>query len=161
MTGSPAIADVIHVYRGSDGNATVALYQRLEALGPAGTVAVNLFRAQKASERAKVYRGRERGRGSYRAMAYDKKQWSLDNLAAALAAHAATLGIAWGWGIDEEQPVHRHVLYVELPTGQVSFHTDERGAGPDHPRGWDGVPRQSADRILRWISRLLDATTGA
>lgn len=156
--GSASLADVVRVYMGSDGNATVALYERLKAIGPLGGLAVNLFRAQKASERAKVYRGGERGRGSYRAMAYDRKQWAINNLCEALEAHAAPLGLAWGWGVDEKQPYHRHVLYVELPTGQVSFHTAEPGAGPDHARPWDGVPGQSTDRILRWIARILDHT---
>ena len=148
-------AYVAHVYQGSDGAATKALYTSLEDLGPIGVIAVNLFRAQKSSERAKVYRGGVRGRGSYRGMAYDRKEWSMGNLCAALTEHAEACGIAWGWGEDPEQPFHRWVLYVELPTGQVSFHGAARGPGPDYPRGWDGVPGQSADRIVRWCARLL------
>ena len=151
-----ALASVISVYRGSDGDATKALYARLEALGPLGFIAVNLFRAQKASERAKVYRG-----GGYRGMAYDRKQWALDNLCRALTEHAADQGIAWGWGEDPAQPVHKHVLYVDLPTGQVSFHAPSRGEGPDYPRAWDGVPGQSPDRIIRFVARLLDAVGAA
>jgi hypothetical protein len=151
-----AIETVIKVYRGSDGEATKALYARLEALGPIGFVAVNLFRAQKSSERAKVYRG-----GGYRGMAYERKQWSIDNLCGALTEHAAAQGIAWGWGEDPEQPVHKHVLYVDLPTGQVSFHSGARGAGPDYPREWDGVAGQSPDRIIRYCARLLDGRVAA
>lgn len=157
VTGSASLADVLRTYEGSDGDATRALFARLGKLGPAGAVAIELFRAQKASERAKVYRGGGRGGPSYRRMAYDKKQWAMDNLSAALTAHAAELGIAWGWGIDPKQEFHRHVLYVELPTGQISFHAASRDDGPAHPRGWDGVPGRSADRMLRWIARLLDA----
>lgn len=149
---STATADVIRAYQGSDGDATKARYERLATLGDAGAIAVNLFRAQKSSERAKVYRGRQ-----FRGSAYDRKQWSLDNLCASLDAHAELLGIVWGWGLDPQQPIHRHVLYIELPTGQVSFHAGARGAGPDYRKGWDGVPGQSADRILRWCGRLLDA----
>ena len=156
-----ALVDVIRIYRGSDGEATKALYARLEALGELGRIAVNLFRAQKASERAKVYRGGERGKGSYRGLAYERKQWSIDNLCDALASCAAAAGIRWGWGEDPEQPVHRHVLYVDLPTGQVSFHAASRGQGPDYPVAWDGVPGQSADRVLRWCGRLLKADDAA
>lgn len=145
------IADVIRIYRGSDGEATLALYKQLETLGPVGALAVNLFRAQKASERAKVYRG-----GGYRGMAYDRKQWAIDNLCTALAANPDA-GIPWGWGLDKTTPVYEHVLYIDLPTGQVSFHAVARGAGPDYPRGWDGIPGQSVDRILRWIGRLVAA----
>jgi hypothetical protein len=143
-------AAVYRIYLGSDGEATKALYAELETRGPAGGVAVNLFRACKASERAKVYRG-----GGYRGRAYDKKQWSMDNLCTALDARAAVLEITWGWAEDPEQPVHRHVLYVDLPTGQVSLHTAARGAGPDYTAPWDGVRGQGADRICRWIGRLL------
>jgi hypothetical protein len=143
---SAALAEVMSIYRGSDGAATRALYARLDGLGPIGVVAVNLFRAQKCSERAKAYRGR----------GYKDAAYGMDNLAAALGEHAAPLGIVWGWGEDDKQAFHRHVLYVELPTGQVSFHTDKRGAGPDHPGGWDGMAGMSADRIVRWVGRLLD-----
>lgn len=140
---------VLRVYRGSNGDATKALYAELEKIGPAGIIAVNLFRAQKASERAKVYR-----RG-FKGAAYEKKQWSMDNLASALGVHAPALGFIWGWGKDEKQPFHTHVLYVDLPTGQVSFHAADRGAGPDYPKLWDGMPGQSPDRICRWVGRLL------
>jgi hypothetical protein len=151
MSDAAVLAEVLSVYRGSDGDKTRALYGRLETLGPDGALAVNLFRAQKASERAKVYRGGVAGRGSYSGMAYDRKQWATDNLCAALAG----AGLGWGWGVDSKQPVHRHVLYVDLPTGQISFHAAARGIGPDYPGEWDGVPGQSADRILRWCARLL------
>lgn len=150
MSGN--LPHVLRVYQGSDGDATKALFEELGRVGVAGALAVNLFRACKNSERAKVYRGRR-----YRGAAYDRKQWAMDNLTHALAAFSGPT-IAWGWGIDEKQPVHRHVLYVELPTGQVSFHTEHRGKGPDYGKPWDGVPNVSADRILRWCARLLDGT---
>jgi hypothetical protein len=146
-----AIAEVLQTYRGSDGERTKALYERLSALGPGGLVAVELFRAQKASERAKVYR-----RGSHRGAAYDRKEWAMGRLCEALALHAEQLGLSWGWGLDEEQPVHRHVLYVDLPTGQASFHTAVRAIGPDYPGAWDGQRGQSPDRILRYVGRVLD-----
>lgn len=149
-TGSTAIHDVYSIYRGSDGDATRAFLGRLEQLGELGRIAAYLFRAQKASERAKVYRGR-----THRASAYDRKDWALRELAAVLVADAPA-SIVWGWGEDPAQEFHRHVLYVDLPTGQVSFHTGQRGEGPEYVDGWDGQRGKSPDRILRWIARLLE-----
>jgi hypothetical protein len=147
------LADVYRIYRGSDGEATKALYAELQQHGVIGALAVELFRAQKASERAKVYRGGVRGRGSYRGMAYDRKQWAMDNLCKALAQSCSLL--QWGWGLDEKQEFHRHVLYVDLPTGQVSFHTSQRGVGPDYGKPWDGAPCQSPERIIHWVAEVL------
>jgi hypothetical protein len=149
--------DVYAIYEGSDGEATKALYAHLSTLGAEGAIAVDLFRAQKASARAKVYRGGVRGRGSFRAMAYDRKGWALSNLAGALARSAADVGIVWGWGVDDKEPVHRHVLYVVLPTGQVSFHSGERYTGPDYPGEWDGARGESVGRILRWVRRVVES----
>ncbi len=147
---------VLAVYNGSDGDATKALYAYLEQLGPLGNVAVNLFRAQKNSARAKVYRGR-----GYRDAAYGRKQWAMDNLATALSAHADECSIRWGWGNDPTQPFHKAVLYVDLPTGQVSFHAQDRGAGPDYPGEWDGRTGQSPDRIIRFVARVLQGGEAA
>lgn len=141
------------IYNASSGEATIALYRRLEALGPAGVVAMNLFRAHKASSRAKAYRGGD-NKGSWKSQAYQKKQWSLDNLAKALDTNAADLALTWGWGVDLAEEVHQCVLFVDLPTGQVSFHTAPRGPGPDYPGQWDGAVRQGQNRICRWIERL-------
>lgn len=148
-----------NVYHGSDGDATRALYARLEALGPSGRIAVNLFRACKSSERAKVYRGGVRGGGSYRSMAYGRKEWSLGNLVETLQQEAAALSIRYGWQEDPATPVYSWVLYVELPTpfGQVSFHASRRGAGPDYPGCWDGVRGASAERVIVWCEHLLMA----
>lgn len=143
-------ATVLSIYEGSDGGATTALYEKLRPFGPAGAVAENLVRAQKSSARAKVYRG-----GSYRRAAYDRKEWSIGNLCAALSDHAAAIGIVWGWGEDTAQPVHRFVLYVDLPTGQVSFHAGQRGTGPDYPGAWDGCRGASPARICRFTADLL------
>jgi hypothetical protein len=150
-------AQVLAVYTGSDGDATKALYARLGAFGPAGAIAVELFRTQKASARAKVYRGGERGRGSYRRMAYDRKGWAMDNLVAALGEHGHRLGIGWGWGEDPARDPHRHVLYVDLPTGQVSFHSAARRSGPDYAKSWDGQRGAVPSRICRWIADLFAA----
>ena len=124
--------------------------------GSVGEIAVNLFRSHKNSARAKVYRGGIRGKGSYKGMAYDRKQWALDNLVKILVDHALAAGLTWGWAIDEAQEYHRWVLYVDLPTGQVSFHTALRGVGPAYTGKWDGVREAGAGRICRWIAGLLE-----
>ena len=142
---------VTTVYNGSDGEATRALYADLERVGPQGVIALNLFRAQKNSARAKVYRG-----GGYRGKAYDRKQWAMDNLVAALGEHAKALSISWGWKEDPLQAKHNQVLYVDLPTGQISFHTELRGPGPDYESDWDGLTMQSPGRICRWCATLLE-----
>jgi len=156
--------DVHAIYYGSDGEATLRLYDRLRDIGPVGVVALNLMRACKASERAKKYRGGN-AKGSYRAMAYDKKQWSMDNLCRELVAHGEALGLEWGWGVDQvlerAGDPHVHVLYVEIPSGQVSFHTDRRGDGPDYGKGWDGVRHASSTRICNWTATLLTQAVAA
>lgn len=141
-------------FEGKEPEATKVLYTRLEALGPVGAIAVNLLRAAKTSSRAKVYRGP--GSRAWRRESYDRKGWSIGNLCRLLAEHAPTAGIAaWGWGRDEEQPVYRDVFYVELPTGQVSFHSEKRLDGPDYPAAWDGVEGKGGDRIISWCAPLL------
>jgi hypothetical protein len=148
--------DVQAIYDGSDGEATKALYARLAAHAELGLVATNLFRAQKSSARAKVYRGGVRGQGSYRSMAYGRKNWAMTNLCTVLADHATELGMVYGWQRDAHTEGYAWVLYVELPTGQVSFHAPTRGAGPDFPGTWDGVRGASADRIVRWCQAILN-----
>lgn len=142
MTSENPIS-ALAVYLGSDGEFTKLYY--------AGIVALNLFRAQKCSARAKVYRGGIRGQGSFRGMAYDKKQWSMKCLCEQLEKSAGELGIVWGW---KEDPIAEQsgdpnswVLYVELPNGQVSFHSPSRGVGPDFAGEWDRQ-RQSQERII-------------
>jgi hypothetical protein len=146
------LAQCVAVYEESDAPRTVAFYKRLEGLGQAGALTMNLFRACKNSERAKLYRG-----GGHCRAAYDRKGWALDHVAAVLIDHAAAAGIAsWGWQRDPAQEVHCWVLYVDLPTGQVSFHAADRGAGPDYPGVWDGRPHSAAN-VIRWCARLLAA----
>jgi hypothetical protein len=150
-TRAPPPSEIHAIYEASDGPATRTLFSFLKRHGINGQLAIALFRACKSSERAKVYRGGVRGRGSFREMAYDRKQQAMDNLCEVLS----TSMCSWGWGIDNEQPVHKDVLYVELPTGQVSFHSGRRGTGPDYSKPWDGMPGQSAGRIYNWIHALL------
>lgn len=142
------LANILSVFEGSRGEATIALYDELLELGTAGAVAIELFRAQKASSRAKIYRG-----GGYRGKAYDKKQWAVDNLTRALAELGT---VPWGWKQDAKQEYHNWVLYVDLPTGQVSFHTAARGQGPDYAGDWDGIKNMSPTRICRYVADLFD-----
>lgn len=144
---------ITRIYQGSNGDATRMLYRDLESFGPMGVIAVNLFRACKCSERAKAYR---KGPG-YKTEAYQRKDWSIGNLATALNASDAH-GLTWGWGLDaelqEKCDPHHHILYVELPTGQVSFHNGVRYAGPDYAGEWDGEKGQDAGRICRFVAEL-------
>ena len=142
----------LEIFEGSNGDDTKELYAALEKLGPVGHVALNLFRAQKCSGRAKVYKGR--GSREWKSNAYERKNWSLGNLCFVLAEHAEPLGIRWGWKEDAEQEFHRWVLYVEIPTGQVSFHAEKRLCDVDYSGAWDGS-RQSAQRIVSWVTQLL------
>ena len=147
----------IEVYRGSDGEVTRAYYAQLVAKWRIGTIAMNLFRAQKCSSRAKVYRGGIRGQGSYRSMAYDRKAYSLQELSKALL-EASDLGIRFGWAMDFDTPLGGRpswVLYIDLPNGQVSFHSPTRYGGPDYSGKWDGR-RSSEYRILAFCDAVND-----
>lgn len=145
--------EVRAVYDGSDGEATKALYARLEACGPLGVVATNLFRAMKTSARAKRYRGGN-GKGRYRDQAYETKQWSIDNLCRELVANDG-LALSWGWGRDERAIGFEDVLYVDLPTGQVSFHSERRRDGPDYPGDWDGAREIGGARVCAFCADVL------
>jgi len=140
----------LDVYQGSDGEATKALYADLEKCGPIGVVALNLFRAQKCSARAKMYRGHR-----FKDAAYERKNWSMGLLCDALMAHAAELRIRWGWEIDRSETFAPYVLYVELPQGQVSFHARVRGRGPDFAGKWDGATGASSIRIVSFCESVL------
>ena len=144
------------IYNGSDGAATRRFYGELRKRGDLGRVALNLFRAQKCSKRAKKY-GPYAGVGddSFRDLAYQRKAFSLQELVAVLGEHGDKLGISFGWGRDEAQPFNKWVLYVDLPLGQVSFHSPTRFAGPDYPGIWDGK-RMSEERILAFVQKVYE-----
>lgn len=144
---------LLNVYGASDGDATTTLYDELRAMGPVGEIALNMFRAQKNSARAKMYRP---GRFGFRSDAYARKNDSIHRLTDALALHAASAGIVWGWLEDDTRDVHNWILYVDLPTGQVSFHTVARGQGPNYKGRWDGVRQAAPPRICHWIASLFD-----
>lgn len=138
-------------YEGSDAADTRGVLRRLEQVGAEGAIAAQLFRAQKASSRAKQYRG-GRANISYRNLAYDKKAECLGQLCALLTEDAH--GMNWGWKLDPTEPYAQQVLYVDLPVGQVSFHSTERMTGPDYDKGWDGC-HASEDRIIEFCNAVL------
>lgn len=128
------------VFKQNDGEVTKAWYADMNALGFDGQLAVALFRAQKRSSAAKKYRG-----GKFTRAAYDVKNWSLSEICRILSAEAHA--VHWGWKRDDNTPGFEWVLYVELPTGQCSFHSADRLTGPNYTGDWDGI-RASAERIL-------------
>lgn len=141
----------LDVYTGSDGEVTKAYYAELEKFDSIGLVALNLFRAQKCSKRAKGYRRR-----AHKESAYDRKNWSLEQLCQVLKLRGAELGIGYGWKQDLKTIGFEWVLYVDLPQGQVSFHSAVRLEGPDYAGDWDKT-KLSAERILAFC----DSVTGA
>lgn len=147
------------VFQTSEAEVTKRYYAELSRRGELGLVALNLFRAQKCSARAKLYRGGIRGIGSYRSMAYQRKSWSMKNLGAILELHGEQLGIVWGWKRDPKTPIGGEaswVLYVDLPhNGQVSFHAPAKGAGPIYAGEWDGQ-KKSLERILAFCDRVFE-----
>lgn len=145
------------VYYGSNGGATRSFCVRLEKCSQLGRIAAALFRAQKASSRAKVYHGgihrRDGGWDSYRELAYERKAECLGKLCWLLEEDDC--GLQWGWKSDPGQSFAGQVLYVDLPVGQVSFHSTARFAGPDYPGDWDGE-HKSEQRILDFADRVLN-----
>lgn len=150
-----SLARVMQVYQASSADDTRRLYLELTKMSPAGELASNLMRACKKSERAKVYRQR-----AHTASSYDGKAWAMGEICRLLLRYP-TLVSAWGWGLDDKQPLHKHVLYVELPQGQVSFHTDSRGLGPDYGKPWDGKTGMSAQRACTFAASVLDQLEAA
>lgn len=141
------------VYDGSDGQLTKDYYAHLSKLGKMGELAIQLFRAQKASLRAKKYRGGIPGKGSFRSMAYEKKGWAIEQLCAMLDANP-DLGITFGWKKDPKaMNAASWVVYIDLPEGQVSFHSMTRNKGPDYAGDWD-QEHNSEERILQFCFRV-------
>jgi hypothetical protein len=152
----------IDVYSGSDGELTRRYYAELQTRGRIGTIAMNLFRAQKCSERAKVYRGGLRGQGSFRNMAYERKGYSLQMLSMNLQELRGDdkIRIPFGWKRDLNVILggdDSWVLYIDLPIGQVSFHSPIRYVGSDYDGDWDRQ-RASAERILAFCDAVMAGT---
>jgi len=128
------------VFHQNNGDVTKAYYAEMNTKGLAGQLAVALFRAQKRSLAAKKYRGRQ-----YRGAAYEVKNWSLSEICRILSIPGHNY--KWGWKRDSNTPGFEQVLYVELPTGQCSFHSPDRLTGPEFEGEWSGV-RNSPDVII-------------
>lgn len=144
------------VFEGSDPEITKRYYAALVRRGAAGEIAVNLMRAQKSSTRAKRYRGGIRGLGSFRSMAYETKTWAMQNLCRCLSAHGQQFRIKFGWKADPDCVFGEKsswVLYVELPQGQVSFHSPTRLSDDDFGEEWDRE-RKSEERILAFCDEV-------
>lgn len=136
------------VFNQQNGDVTKSYYATLNGMGYDGQLAVALFRAQKRSEAAKKYKGRV-----FKHSAYDVKNWSLGEICRIMQAH--DFGFPWGWKRDEKTKGYEWVLYVELPTGQCSFHSADRLAGPDYPGEWDGIGN-SRVRICNFCDSVFD-----
>lgn len=143
----------IEVYKGSVGSTTQAFYAELQKRGAIGALAVNLFRASKTSERAKVYRGR-----TYRGLSYDRKNWSLENICKLLAEHGDDMGIRWGWKRDPNTPGYEWVLYVDIPDfGQCSYHSAVRLCPQNYTGEWDGKKGATVQVVIdfaEWVMKL-------
>ncbi|MEO8270377.1 MAG: hypothetical protein ABI557_11705 [Aureliella sp.] len=146
--------DAKKAFASKDAKQTILFQDRLISRGHAGQVAFGLFRASKRSQRAKSYR-----RGM-RASAYDAKSNALQHLDSALSRWGQELGIEWGWNIDPSQPVHRFVLYVDLPKhGQASFHAGKAESETVYRKDWSGK-RDSAEVVLAYCQEVLDSPEG-
>lgn len=138
------------VFRQNDGEVTKAYYAKMNSMGVDGQLAVALFRAQKRSTAAKSYRGNK-----YRHAAYDVKNWSLSEICRILDSRPGT---SWGWKRDPGTPGYEWVLYVDLPTGQCSFHSADRLQGPDYSGDWDRS-KASAERIIAFCDMVSTLVT--
>lgn len=143
----------IEVFSQNNGDVTKAYYAELNSRGPFGEIATALFRAQKRSSRAKDYK-----RGKFRRAAYDVKSWSISEVCRLLTDYRDTVGITFGWKQDPRVLFGEKaswVLYVDLPQGQVSFHSPDRGNGPDYKGNWCGEHR-SAERIIMFCDSIMN-----
>jgi hypothetical protein len=128
------------VFRQNNGDVTKNYYAEMNDKGHLGQLAVALFRAQKRSSAAKSYR-----RGKFTSAAYDVKNWSIGEIVRILTQYDC--GFSWGWGYDRNTPGYEWVLYVELPTGQCSFHSPHRIGPKNYDGAWDGIG-MSEQRII-------------
>lgn len=135
------------VFAQSKGAITTAYLKRLRERGPRGKIAAELFVAQKASERAKTYSGDGTD------LAYDRKAEGLQALCEILAED--NCGLQWGWKPDWIAHRPPFILYIDLPDGQVSFHSHDRFAGPDYPNAWDRSSL-SRRRILLFCDSVME-----
>jgi len=150
--------NAIEVYATSNGEITKRYYAELIKMGAIGEVAMNLFRAQKCSSRAKSYRKR-----SWKDEAYGRKTWSIGCLCECLLKHNSELKFNFGWKEDSavlfDNDRSSFVFYLDLPSiGQISFHCRERGKGPDYSGEWDGMRGESEKRVIKFCNSVFDGS---
>lgn len=132
---------------------TKEFYAKISESGGIGFIAVALYRVQKYSMMAKTFP--YRGKKGKRFISYAKKNYRIESLVETLIKYPDA-GVTFGWGIDNKKSKNKWVLYVDLPNGQVSFHTPiGRLAGPDYAAGWCGVIGASERRIFELCDKLL------
>ena len=80
-----------------------------------------------------------------------------DKILVLLARWALEQGYPVGVGIDAEQPeIWKYILFIELPTGQISWHLLEPELEwfsflPDYTEPWDGHTRsEKYERVLKY-----------
>jgi hypothetical protein len=155
------------VARGRPAKSTSAEPDRVAALRD---LVAECAKAQAASDRAKThaaanvhYLDWSGSEASYRASRakvaadYAEKERALR----AICALAPAAGVVFGWGGDPESHAARWVLYVDLPAGQVSWHTRSRGTGPTYKGRWDGVRDAAAGRIAEQQRELSQGAASA
>lgn len=135
---------------------------------PYGRFLLALENAQKASDSAKSraanglrmhdYRdGSRYWRANYR-RSRDARELDYKRKSEAVAEAcqlAPVAGTTFGWRKDGGGVVP-WVVYFELPgIGQASFHSPERGAGPDYSGVWDGLKGSTPGRITKAIKVVL------
>lgn len=140
------------VYAASNPVLTKALYARLETCGPAGAVALNLFRAHRCIAQAlHCDAGREIMRS-----AYERKDWAINLLIRTLFRHSQELCIAWGWCCDSRNKAAPWTLRVDLPNGQVAFPNPRRLTGYDY-YGRRDAQDKSEERIFAYCDEVLSS----
>lgn len=138
----------IEAFNSRDPAVTVSFQNSLLGRGVRGQLAFGVFRAQKRSTVAKGQRKRK-----FRREAYDGKQEALVYVDRLLTANDGLVD-DWGWAKDSQQNYHDQVLYVDLPTGQCSFHSDHSSSAKAYGGKWDRSV-ESKDSILAYCDEVL------
>lgn len=149
----------VDVYNSSDAELTRSYYDLLEHYGIVGRFALNLFRALKCSDRAAKYTDL-----GHRTKTLGRKRYSIESLVAILNEHATALGITWGWRTEHHDPKYvsagaqaaPHALYMNLPTGQVRFHSPARMTGPEYTGETNLDHYGRATRVIKFCDRITE-----
>ncbi|WP_145257881.1 hypothetical protein [Planctomycetes bacterium Pan216] len=62
--------------------------------------------------------------------------------------------INWGWKEDPETPRYDKILYVDLPQGQASFHSEERYSDREYYGWWDGSGK-TTPRVMAFCDSIM------